>query len=44
MLIDTGADVNGRATDEKGHNPLQIAVGENKPELEAMLMQAGADL
>lgn len=43
MLIEAGVDVNGTDPDEKGRNPLQIAAGENKPELVAMLMQAGTD-
>ncbi|MCY4309130.1 MAG: ankyrin repeat domain-containing protein [Rhodobacteraceae bacterium] len=43
MLIEAGVDVNGTDPDEKGRNPLQIAAGENKPELVAMLMQTGTD-
>ncbi|MCY3673739.1 MAG: ankyrin repeat domain-containing protein [Paracoccaceae bacterium] len=43
MLIEAGAGVNATDPDEKSRNPLQIAVGEGKVELVAMLMQAGAD-
>ncbi|MDE2759223.1 MAG: hypothetical protein OXH90_02840 [Paracoccaceae bacterium] len=43
MLIKAGADVNATDPDEKCRNPLQITAAENKPELVAMLMQAGGD-
>ena len=43
MLINVGAEVNGTGLYEKDRKPLQIAAGEGKAELVAMLMQAGGD-